>query len=479
MTQPCGDWRDIFRAFRMMLDVRKFWLALRGLLLSILLVGATVGSIACVEDVLNIRFSMEDEIGSDGKPTGHIAVSRRTLTEMEWPAVKYVFETEVTDAILGLNPSVAVYRTAQFARAVAWSAWSEVRRYGVIEGRSYWNVSDLLTRSTSLMEIIALAVANCILLLLVWSYYGGAIMRIAAVEYAAGERIESSSATAYTWRKHGVLFGSPFGVVLGMAVLGLAIAFIGALAWNVLVVAVAVGGLLLASLAGGLVQDSARSGKAGLAAGAAVVACTIGACTWLALSGTRIPHVGEVLVGLLSPVAMLLGVVIVLLGLWVVFGWCLMFGTVVSEDSDSFQAWSRSLAMLCRQPWRYFGYLALTVAYAGVCLGALFWIRHAAEATALACLSPGVADKAEAAYRTIVTSTIVGDAGARMLTILLQASRLLLDLAFLALAVAFILSARTVAYFLLRKYAEGRPIDEVHLEPDDRDLLLEAPAESE
>jgi len=477
MTEPRGDWRDIFRAFRMSLDLRKLWLAFCGLLLSLLLLAVTVGSIGCVEDALNIRFTVEDELGRDGAPTGHLAVDRRIFTEVHWPGVKHVLETEVWDAVLGANPVAAAQRTVEFARALVWSAWTDVRRHVVIERNGCANVALLLARSTSLLEVVALAISNGILLLLVWSYYAGAIMRIAAVEYAFGERIEMASASAYTWRKHGALFGAPFGLLVAICVLGLGIALVGAIAWNILVVATAAAGLLLAGVAGGFVQDRMHSGKAGMAAGVAVLACALAGCGLLAAAGARIPYLGEILAGLLSPVAMLGGIAMALLGAWLCLGTRLMFATVASEDTDTFQACSRSISILCKQPWRFAAYSAVTAAYGTVCLSFVYLVRRAGEALALAFLSPGVGGRAESAYGMAVRATSDGDAGSTVLTAFLRASHYLLDLSFLSLAVVFALSARTIAYFLLRMHSDGRPVAEVHLEPRDGTLLIASPYE--
>jgi hypothetical protein len=479
MAEPRGDWRDLFRAFLIGADPRKLWLALRGIILSCLLVVVTVGSIACVEDVLNVRFTVEDELGADGNPTGYVSVKRRNFTEVGWRGVKEVLPTDVWGAVLRAQPAQAVRRTVVFAEAIARSAWTDVRRRVLVDGDGWTNVAGLLARSTSLLEVLALLVANGILLLLVWSYYGGAIMRIAAVEYALGERIELRSATAYAWRKHGCLFGAPFGMLLILAGLGLAILLLGALAWNVLVVAVAVAGLLATGVVAGIVQDRAHSGKVGMAAGVVLLALLTTACVALSRAGVTVPYVGQILLAVLSPLAALASVAMALIGIWLLLGTGLMFAAVAAEDADTFQAWARSCSALCRQIWRFLGYCIITSAYGALCIGFACLVRLAAWWFLLVCLSPALGNTVEIARWLSAETSPEPGSGAGVLLFVLRANDFVLDLAVISLVVTFMASATTIVYFLLRKHSDGRPVTEVHLEPRDRRLLIAAPFESD
>jgi hypothetical protein len=456
-------------------DPRKLWLALRGIILSCLLVTITVGSIACVEDVLNVRFTVEDELGADDRPTGHLAVRRRSFTEVGWLGVKEVLPTDVWGSLLSGRPAEAVRKTAVFAEAIVRSAWTDVRRHVLADGKGWTNAAGLLARSTSVLEVLALLVANGILLLLVWSYYSGAIMRIAAVEYALGERIELRSASAYAWRKHGCLFGAPFGMLLVMAALGLAILLLGGLAWNVLVVAVAVAGLLGTGVAAGIVQDRAHSGKVGLAAAVVLLALLTAACLVLSRSGVTVPYLGEILLAILSPLAVLSGIAMALVGTWLLLGTGLMYAAVAVEDADTFQAWARSASTLCSQIWRFLGYCTIATGYGVICIGFAYLVRLAAWWCVLVCLSPALGSTVESVRWIGGDPGLQAGPGVGVLLFFLRANDLVLDLAILSLVVTFALSATTVVYFLLRKRSDGRPVTDVHLEPRDREVLIAAP----
>ena len=461
------------------MDPRKLWLAFRGLVLSCLLVTITVGSIACVEDALNVRFTVEEELGADGKPTGHLVVKRRNFTEVRWRGVRRVLPTDTWQSLLKADPAEAARKTVVFAKAVTWSAWTDVRRHVLLERKGWTNVAGLFARSTSLLEVLALLVANSILLLLVWSYYSGAIMRIAAVEYALGERIELRSATAYAWRKHGCLFGGPFGLLLVAAALGLAIVVLGGLAWNVVVVALAVLGLLATGVVAGIVQDRARSGKMGMAVGVVLLMLLTAACVALANAGVRVPYVGEVLLALLSPLAVLAGIVMAVLGVWLLLGTGLMLASVAAEDADTFRAWASSGCALCSQIWRFLAYGVTAIGYGTLCVGFACIVRLVAWWLVLVSLSPALGHTVEVARWMGADPSPDAGLGASIVIFFLRASDLVLDFALLSLVVAFALSATTIVYLLLRKHSDGRPVTEVHLEPRDRRLLIAAPFESD
>jgi len=147
--------------------------------------------------------------------------------------------------------------------------------------------------------------------LAVISLAGGAICRIAALQFSQGEKPGLTDAVLFSTRKFTSLFSTPL-IALGI------VAFIG----------------LLVSVVG-----------------------FIG----------NIPIVGELLIGLSMPITLLFGAVITVIGIGAVAGFNLMFPTITYEDSDSFDAISRSFSYVYAKPWRMGFYTVVAGVYGAIC----------------------------------------------------------------------------------------------------------------
>ena len=148
-------------------------------------------------------------------------------------------------------------------------------------------------------------------MLLVWSFAGGAITRTAAVQLAADEKLDWSSMTSYVLARWRSYFAAPLFPLLGVLLVTIPILILG---------------LLLRS----------------------------GPTTWIAGLVWFLPLAGGLLAGIL------------LLGL--LFGWPLMWATISSEGTDSFDALSRSYAYTFQRPLQYLLYAIVAAAF-----GALGW----------------------------------------------------------------------------------------------------------
>ncbi len=148
--------------------------------------------------------------------------------------------------------------------------------------------------------------------LLVWSVFGGAITRIAAVQLARGEKIGLFEALRFTLRRiQSYIFAPlfPLGFVF------------------FLVIILAIFGLL-----------------------------------------GMIPFVGDIFIeGLFWPIPMIFGLVmaVALVGL---VGWPLMAATISTEGTDSWEAVSRSYSYVYQRPWQYIWYSLVAIAYGGICV---------------------------------------------------------------------------------------------------------------
>jgi hypothetical protein len=148
--------------------------------------------------------------------------------------------------------------------------------------------------------------------LAVWGLFGGAITRMAAVQVARpGERVGLSESVRFAWSRYQSYFSAPLFPLLFVAFLTVF--------------------LILFGLVEGF--------------------------TWF---------FGDIFIaGLLWPIVLILGLImaVVLVGL---VGWPLMYATISSEGSDSFDALSRSYSYVYQAPWHYVWYSLVALVYGAV-----------------------------------------------------------------------------------------------------------------
>ncbi len=148
--------------------------------------------------------------------------------------------------------------------------------------------------------------------LAVWSLFGAAITRIAAVQLAAGERVGLVGALRHSCRKWPAYFGAPLFPLIGCALAALPVCLLGIL-------------MKVSFLA--------------------------------------------VLLAIVWPLMLLAGLIMAILLLGLAFGWPLMWGTVSTEGTDAFDALSRSYAYVFQRPLRYLFYVIVAVI-----IGSLGWV---------------------------------------------------------------------------------------------------------
>ena len=148
--------------------------------------------------------------------------------------------------------------------------------------------------------------------LLIWSVFGGAISRIAAVHVGRDEKTSVRSALSFSVSKVLSFIFAP--VIPVLIVLGIGV-----------VIAVAATILL------------------------------------------HIPYVGPILAGLFFCFALLGGFVVTLVILGTIGGFNLMYPTVAVEGSDSFDAISRSFSYVFARPWRMLWYTGVAIVYGAIC----------------------------------------------------------------------------------------------------------------
>jgi hypothetical protein len=147
--------------------------------------------------------------------------------------------------------------------------------------------------------------------LAVISIAGGAICRIAALQFARGEKPGLTEALRFSTKRFTSFFTAPLAPICIMAFVGLFI--------------------LLLGLIG------------------------------------NIPRAGELIVGISMPLALAAGFLIAVILVGAVAGFNLMFPAVAYDGSDCFDAISRSFSYLYARPWRMGFYTAIAAVYGSIC----------------------------------------------------------------------------------------------------------------
>ncbi len=181
------------------------------------------------------------------------------------------------------------------------SAWLEV----------YWRLVAPFAvwfRADASPEALALGALQGLWALLVWSIFGAAICRLAAVQLAQGRRYQLGQAMRHALGKWPSYLAAPLFPLLFLFVLGIPALLLGLLSWF---------------------------------------------------------NIGYLIAGVLWPVALVLGLLSTLLVLGVALGWPLMWGAISTECSDTFDALSRSYSYVSQRPLHLLFYAAVaTVAFA-------------------------------------------------------------------------------------------------------------------
>jgi hypothetical protein len=242
----------------------------------------------------------------------------------------------------------------------------------------------------------------------VWAFFGAAICRIASVQLATSERLGWGSALRHACIKYPAYFSAPLIPLLGVALAALPVLVVG----------------LIMHLFGGF---------------------------------------GVFLAALSWPLMLIAGLVMTLLLLGLFFGWPLMWGTISTEGTDSFDALSRSYAYVFQRPLHYLFY-----AIVASILGWLGWILVQNFASAIIWMTYWAASwgaNDELVGKVMLGGELpgLGNAGVWLIHLFTGCVKLL--------AVSYLFSyfwtASVAIYFLLRRSVDATEMDEVFLDTDE------------
>lgn len=272
--------------------------------------------------------------------------------------------------------------------------------------------------------------------LLIWSVFGGAISRIAAVHVARDEKISVRHALSFSTSKAVSFIFAPIIPVLIVFGIGVVISIASTILFH-------------------------------------------------------IPYVGPVIAGIFFCLALLGGFVITLVILGTIGGFNLMYPTVAVEGSDSFDAISRSFSYVFARPWRMLWYTFVAVVYGAICylfvrffiwmVLAVTWFFmswflghqtgarqnpiHPADVWPLLWPQPGAGSPTNPLPYTPeydhLKSTEAISAG-----LMVWWNYLVIGLIG-AFAISFYFSTNTIIYYLMRREVDATELDDVYVEETD------------
>ena len=263
---------------------------------------------------------------------------------------------------------------------------------------------------TGLAFTLLLALWAC----LVWSFFGGAMTRVAVMQLGREERVSTKNALAFAYSKCFAYFSAPLFPLVGVAL----------------------------------------------------------AAAPLALAGLLMKlDVGAVVVTLAWPLALLAGLLMTVLLLGLLFGWPLMAPTISAEGLDNFDALSRSYSYVFQRPLKYLLYLGFVVG-----LGILSMLLVSRFAKAVVYLptwgaSWGAGDPRVnelTAQDSEFPTQVLSDESDRPSNLAKFANSVLrfwrgaVRLLTIGFALAYFWSASSALYLRLRLEVDGTEYDEIH-----------------
>ncbi|MGR3220342.1 MAG: hypothetical protein ACUZ8H_11085 [Candidatus Anammoxibacter sp.] len=262
--------------------------------------------------------------------------------------------------------------------------------------------------------------------LAIWSIIGGAITRIAAVEYAKDESVRLIEAVKFSFKRFWSYFCSPLVPVIGVIFFA------------------------LCNVIGGLV------GKLGV--------------------------FGDLFVAIGFPLALISSFMITFIGVVGVVGLSLMFPTISAEGSDAFDAMSRAYSYVLSRPRKYFTYFFISTFYGIVCIMlvgilACFVVNITFDTVSVGMgqkfkdimaavkINPGYCSLVGVSahdFRTGIAT--LANLPEKLLALSILLSLIAIKTLVFGFGLSYCCSAKTIVYFLMRKDVDETEITDVYME---------------
>lgn len=354
-------------------------------------------------------------------------------------------ETQLTELDVYMTDSsqltsyIEGFREKGKGRGVFSTLWhfSAKKFQGAVDSVFELDVPGVLQNITDYFKAVGWAVryhfGYCIIFFLielaVISVAGGAICRIAALQFARGEKPGLTEALRYSIKKFTSFFTAP------LAPVGIII-FIGIF-------------IFLLGLAG------------------------------------NIPRAGELIVGLGTPLALFAGVLIAVIVIGAVAGLNLMFPAVAYDGSDCFDAISRSFSYVYARPWRMVVYTAIAAVYGSICYTFVrffaflsLWITRwmlqlglwadngSNQVNKLVAIWP----KPEFRYLLGSSSPATTNWTESIAAFLVYLFLLVIVGLVVSFIISFYFSANTIIYSLMRKTVDNAALEDIYLQFDEAEV---------
>jgi hypothetical protein len=211
----------------------------------------------------------------------------------------------------------------------------------------------------------------------------------------------------------------------------------------------------------------------------------IGLCILLLGLIGNIPRAGELIVGISMPLALIAGALIAVILIGAVGGFNLMFPAVAYDGSDCFDAISRSFSYVYAKPWRMVFYTAIAAVYGAICYTfvrifafSLLWVTHGfLQFGVWVDNSSKEVDKLTAIWPKPDFMNLLGSPGATTANWTESLAAFLVYLFLLVvvgLVVSFIISfyfsANTIIYSLMRNRVDNTALEDIYMHFDEAEL---------
>lgn len=258
---------------------------------------------------------------------------------------------------------------------------------------------------------LAYATTQLLWAVIVWSLFGGAITRIAAIQFAQDEHIGLRAALRFSLKRILSLVSAPLLPFAGIGFFWVLCLLIGLLGY--------------------------------------------------------IPGAGETIVSLFWGLAYLFAFVMSLILLVTLAGWPLMMATISVEDSDGFDGLSRIFSYLFGRIWYFLWLVIVTLCYGAVCLFFVELLLTFITYLSYWGVTWGLSDD-------ITNQLFIPNQNSLARTITLGWGKAL-NIVFSGFIISFFWSANTVIYFLLRKCDDGTPLDHIYNADADEEQATDLP----
>jgi len=394
---------NIFRSFRMAIQPSKLIIAF-GIIAAIGLTGWLMDTAKTVvttpekngrETELHIYMAAPDQLDSYiEKYTGSTEFTG--VFSILWGFGHDKFHGALGE-LFALNVPGVLYNAADYLRAILWAA-----KYHTIY-----------------------CVVFCAITLCVISIGGGAICRIAALQFAHDEKPGIAEALRFSTKLFTNFFTTPLVPAAIVVLAGAGIFLVG----------------LMSNLPFGL---------------------------------------GEIIVGISMPLTLIGGTIIAAVLIGTIGGFNLMFPAVAYEASDGMDAVSRSFNYVYVRPWRMIFYTAAAIVYGAICYvfvrffaflvlrSTYHWLRLGAWSDS----AGGLPDKIMAIWpepsfpQLQAYSTAAGNLSESVAAFLVYLSGLIVIGLVVSFIISFYFSANTIIYALMRNRVDGTPLEDIYTESE-------------